>query len=112
MRRRKRTSAVDTLFVNEFIYMDKVKKHREENTVTLACKHYFSDIKNNDLVILTRYFPTFFLLAGTEEVVDRVILHQHVEVTFFTNANLTKIIPKIVFSRYKTSLVKKSDVFY
>ena len=67
--------SVSSLFINEFVYMEKVKENREENTLTLSCKHYFLDIKKNDIVFLTRDFPTLFLSAGMQGIVDRVVFH-------------------------------------
>lgn len=106
------SGSLTSLFVNEFVYMEKVKENREENTLTLSCKHYFLDIKKNDIVVLTRDFPTLFLSAGMEGVVDRVVLPQQLEVTFFTTTNLPGMIFKTLLFQYQTSLVKKEDLFF
>lgn len=102
----------DSFFVNEYIFMDKVNEQREESTFTLSCKHYFLEIKNNDIIVLTRDFPAFSLFAGTKGVVDRVFLHQKLEITFFTTSNLPEIVPKFVLSRYQTSIIKENDIFF
>ena len=68
--------------------MEKIREQREENTFTFSCKHYFLEIKKNDIVILTRDFPVLSLFAGTKGIVGRVVLHQQLEFTFFTTINL------------------------
>ena len=102
----------DSFFVNEYIFMDKVNEQREESTFTLSCKHYFLFLKNNDIIVLTRNIPAFSLFAGTKGVVNRVFLHQKLEITFFTTSNLPEIVPKFVLSRYQTSIIKESDLFF
>lgn len=102
----------DSFFFNEYIFMDKVNEQREESTFTLSCKHYFLSVKKNDIIVLTRDFPAFSLFAGTKGVVDRVFLHQKLEITFFTTSNLPEIVPKFVLSRYQTSIVKENDIAF
>lgn len=109
--------SVSSLFINEFVYMEKVKENREENTLTLSCKQYFLDIKKNDIVVLTRDSPTLFLYAGMQGIVDRVLLHQQLEVTCFTTTNLPEIIPKILLNKYQTRdtsllLLEKKGIFF
>lgn len=106
------TLNVSSLFFNEFVYSEKVNENREQNSLTFSCKHYFLDVKKNDVVVLTRDFPTLFLSAGMEGIVNRVVLHQQLEVTFFTTTNLPEMIPKILLFKYQTSLVKKEDLFF
>jgi len=104
--------SLSLFFINEFIYMEKVQENREENTLTLSCKHYFLTIKKNDIVVLTRNFPTLSLSAGTQGIVDGVLLHQKLEVTFFTTTNLSEIVPKFSLEKYQTSLVRKEDISF
>lgn len=102
----------DCFFVNEYIFMDKVNEQREESTFILSCKHYFLQVKENDIIVLTRDFPAFSLFAGTKGVVNKIFLHQKLEITFFTTANLPGLLPKLVLSRYQTAIVKEKDILF
>lgn len=84
----------EIFIINEFIFHEKIEDNRRKNTVSYCCKHYFLDLKKNETVVVTRDFPEYSIHAGMKGVVNKVLLNQKMEITFFSNSNLPNILIK------------------
>ena len=92
-------------FLNEYIYYSKVKEQEREKTVIFCCKHYFLEVKEGYIFILTRDFTSFNLFSGMECIVIKVLLNQQLEVSFILTSKTIKNLEK-----FQTTLISKNDL--
>lgn len=78
----------ETFVFNETIYLDKVKENERANSLFLSCKHFFIDVRKNDIILVTKNLPEFGLYLGMKGLVERVLIHQRLEVNFFYERSL------------------------
>lgn len=93
------------------IYMDKVAKHERENTVILLCSHCFLDIKKNDILVVTKNLPDFDLHSGMKGCVEKVLIHQRIEVKFFYDFLLFSPLLTNQLIQYDHFLIKEKDFY-
>lgn len=70
------------LLMDHLIYLDKIQKNRDENTVFASCRHFFVDIKKGEAIILTRNLPEFGIYLGMCGQVEKVLVNQRLEIGF------------------------------
>jgi len=99
------------LINNEYIYKDKVKEKEKESTTCFLCRHFYINIKIDDLLVLTKDFPDFGLYTGMVGRVTKLVGYQQVEVSFILTSK-----PSICWSleelqRKKSFFIKEKKSF-
>jgi len=101
----------EAFVINELIYLNKIKEHEEENSVILVCKHFFLDVRKRDILLVTKDLPEHDLYVGMKGYVEKLVLHQKVEVKFFYDSLLVNPWAKQKLVRYESFLIKER-LFY
>lgn len=104
------TKIISQIFLNnDFIYIDKVQEKKKQDKIRFSCKHFFLNIKKNDIVILTKDFPKFHLYVGMKALVEEVLLHQRVEIVFLFEPTLCNPSLRNKLLKSETLLIKEKS---